>query len=431
MKSEGLSESDLTIEIRKDNKVVYALNENKKMVPASVTKILTSYAVLQQIPLNHKFKTEMFFDGKNIYVKGGGDPSFVSENMWYLVNEFKRQNISVISGDIVLDDSLFDQVRYDESRESKRIDRSYDAPVGALSFNWNSVNIYVRPDNQKVKAIVDPESTYFSLTNSAKIVTGRAAKDLIISVNQDKRIIQVSGELLSKATEKAYYKNVSEPVYWFGENLKAFLKQRGITVQGKVKSGLVPKVAYSVATVESKNLSDILKDMNKFSNNFVAEMLTKNLAANTGESPARLSTGVDLIKKELSKIKITENEMTLINPSGFSRDNKFSAHVLTEVLNQIRNNFKIYPSFVESLPQAGLDGTLKKRMKNSVAEGYVRAKTGYLDGVISLAGYASRQEINLSDISPDNYVFSFIYNGSKDEAVVRSAFDKILIQILK
>ncbi len=424
LKAGGISTSDVTMEVRHDHKTVFALNEKSLLIPASVTKIFTAYTVLKQIPFNYKFKTEMFYDDKNIYVKGGGDPSFVSENMWYLVNEFKRQDISSIPGDIVLDDSLFDQIRYDESRESKRIDRSYDAPVGALSFNWNSVNIYIKPNTGKVQAYIDPESDYFTLRNTAK-VSGKP-KDLILSIDQNTQVITVSGELSSHATEKAYFKNVSDPINWFGENLKSFLAQRGISVKGKIKAGKVPASARSVALVESKTLSSILSDMDKFSNNFVAEMLTKNLAAYSGESPAKLSTGVNLIKSELRKINITDKDLILLNPSGFSRDNKFSAHALTEVLSQIQNDFKIFPSFIDSLPLAGFDGTLKKRMKETSAEGYVRAKTGYLDGVVSLAGYAAKRPSVGSDI----YTFSFIYNGSRDEALVRATFDKILNYIV-
>lgn len=424
LKTNGVNPSEVTMEIRQKDKVVFGLNEKMQLIPASVTKIFTTFAVLKQIPFNYKFKTELYFDDKNIYVKGGGDPAFVSENMWYLVNEFKRQGISHIPGDIILDDSLFDEIRYDQSRESKRIDRSYDAPVGALSFNWNSVNIYIKPEAGKVQAYVDPESNYFTLRNTAKV--SKKPKDLILSIDQDSQVITVSGELSSLAPEKAYFKNVSDPIKWFGENLKSFLNQRGVSIKGKIKPGKVPASARLVATNESKTLSAILSDMNKFSNNFVAEMLTKNLAAYSGEAPAKLSTGVGLIKSELRKLNLIDKDLVLLNPSGFSRDNKFSAHALTEVLAYIQTDFKIYPSFVDSLPLAGYDGTLKKRMKDSAAEGYVRAKTGYLDGVVSLAGYAAKKPLAQNDV----YAFTFIYNGAKDEAAVRATFDKILNHIL-
>ena len=202
--------NQIGIHIEADHGSLYELNSQKKFIPASVTKIFTSYAVLQRLPMNYKFKTELYSDGTNLYIKGGGDPSFVSENMWFLVNEFMRQDIKKIK-DIIVDDSLFDKVRYDESRESVRVDRSYDAPVGAMSFNWNSVNIYVKPTKagEKAKVYLDPENDYFQLVNNTKTTT-RVSKELIIDVKQAQRQIVVSGDVMSSAAEKPYYKNVSD-----------------------------------------------------------------------------------------------------------------------------------------------------------------------------------------------------------------------------
>lgn len=421
----GINKDQIGIDIALGEKKIFTLNQDKKFIPASVTKILTAYAVLKNLPLNHKFKTELYFDGKNLYIKGGGDPSFVSENMWYLVNEFVRMNIKSVN-DIIVDDSLFDQIRYDQSRESVRVDRSYDSPVGAMSFNWNSINIFVKPAelNQPANVYLDPENEYFKLINKTNTNDNKSAKELIIDVNQDKKLISVSGDVHSKIDEKAYFKNVSDPAQWTAENLKSFLLQRGIRTTGRLKSGIVPLSAKKVATSESKNINQILTDMNKFSNNFVAEMLTKNLSATSGEKPAKLSTGIEIIRNELKKIGLTSNEIYIENPSGFSRDNKFTARGLNKVLEFIQNDFQIFPGFMESLPILGIDGTLKKRMKNSEISGLVRAKTGYLDGVITLSGYAGRA-------NGDILHFTFLYNGPRDMKLVHETFDQILIQILK
>jgi D-alanyl-D-alanine carboxypeptidase/D-alanyl-D-alanine-endopeptidase (penicillin-binding protein 4) len=421
----GLSREHLGIEISIGSKKVFLLNEGKKFIPASVTKLVTSYTILKQMPLNYKFKTELYYDSKNLYIKGGGDPSFVSENMWYLVNEFVRKNIKSVK-DIIVDDTLFDQVRYDQSRESVRVDRSYDAPIGAMSFNWNSINIFVKPNqlNQQANVYLDPDNQYFKLINKTQTNDNKSAKELVIDVNQEQKIITVHGDVHSKVDEKAYFKNVSDPVLWTAENLKAFLNQRGIVTTGQLRAGTVPADALKVATSESKSINQILIDMNKFSNNFVAEMLTKNLASLSGEKPAKLSTGVEQIRNELKQIGLTEKEMYIENPSGFSRDNKFTARGLNKVLEVVQNDFQIFPGFVESLPILGIDGTLKKRMKNSPITGLVRAKTGYLDGVIALAGYAGRA-------NGDILHFSFLYNGPRDMKLVQETFDQILVQILK
>lgn len=422
-----INPADLSLQILNDaNEEVFSLNEKIKKTPASISKILTSFAVLKKLPLGHKFYTKIFTDGANLYLQGGGDPSFVSENLWYLVNEFTRAEIKKISGNVIVDDSLFDNVRFDASRESKRVDRAYDSPVGALSFNWNAVNIFVKPTvvGQKARVKIDPDNNFFKLINNTKTLGKSVSQELVVSISNDEKTITVSGDVLIDAKEKAIFKSIKDPEIWAGANLIYFLQQRGVEVAGEVKRGRVPENATLLATYESKNLAYIMADMNKFSNNFVAEMLTKNLAALEIKSEASLKDGVKKIQQELLKIGIPEDEIKFVNPSGLTRENSFSAGTLNKVLMNIKKDFSIYPIFLDGLPVAGIDGTLKKRMKSTLAEGWVRAKTGYLDGVVSLAGYAGRRDGKV-------LTFSFLYNGPRDEAIVREAFDQLLIYSLK
>lgn len=420
-----INPADLSMQILQDDEAILSLNAGQKKIPASVTKVLTSFAVLKKFPPGYKFYTRLYSDGKNLYLKGGGDPSFVSENMWFLVNEFTRSDIKNIKGNIVVDDSLFDSVRFDESREDKRVDRAYDSPVGAMSFNWNAVNVFVKPSKagQKARVVVDPENSYFELVNNTQTVSGNAKKDLVVSISNSNKLISVSGEVSESASEKAVFKAVEDPAIWSGVNLKAFLEQRGIHTEGKVVTGATPADAELVATSESKNMAYIMADMNKFSNNFVAEMLTKNLAAMDEKQGASLKKGVESIREELKKIGLTENDLTIKNPSGLTRYNQLSAASLNTVLYAIKKDFSVFPVFADSLPIAGIDGTLKKRFKGTVGEGWIRAKTGYIDGVASLAGYAGRRDGQV-------FTFSFLYNGPRDEGIVREAFDQILLNCI-
>lgn len=426
LKRYKIDSSHVSLEVLNDDKSVYALNENTQKIPASISKILTSYAVLKKLTASHHFYTKLYWDGQNLYLKGGGDPSFVSENMWFLVNEFSRSGIKKIKGDIIVDDTLFDRVRFDESRESTRVDRAYDAPVGAMSFNWNSVNIFVKPTTvgQKARVVVDPENQYFDLVNNTTTTSGSVKKELAVQISNAERLITVSGDVPVGAPEKAIFKNIDTPDLWSGTNLKFFLSQRGITVDGKVRVGSTPESAEQVAVYESKNFAYIMADMNKFSNNFVAEMLTKNLAAEDMKSEASLARGVQSIQAELKKIGLDEKQIKIVNPSGLTRDNAISAHSMNRVLSEIKNDFSIFTTFAESLPIAGIDGTLKKRFKDSTAEGWVRAKTGYLNGVVALAGYAGRRD-------GDVLTFTLLYNGPRDEAQVREAFDQIVLSSLQ
>ncbi len=426
LKKYKIEASDISLEIRDDEDVLDAVNATQTKIPASVTKLLTTFAVQQKFPIGFRFKTQLFYDGSNLYLKGGGDPGFVSEKMWYLVNEFTRSQISRINKDIIVDDTLFDDVRFDESRESKRVDRAYDSPIGAMSFNWNAVNVFIRPSDVDKKAFVtiDPESEVFELVNLTKTVVGSIKKDLVVSINNSAKKITVTGEIGKNSEEKAIFKSISDPDLWSGHQLKAFLKQRNIAVVGQVRRGIVPSNALLVATAESKSIAEILTDMNKFSNNFVAEMLTKNLAALEVKQNASLKQGVEVIRSELHRIGLSEKDFHIINPSGFTLENKLSASALNKVLLAMKKNFPYFPSVLVSLPVAGVDGTMKKRMKNTAGEGWVKAKTGFLDGIVSLSGYAGRR-------NGDTFMFSFLYNGPREETIVREAFDQIIISLLQ
>lgn len=418
-------------------KVVIDVNGQQTMIPASITKIATASAVLANFPPGYKFKTQLWTTGDvkggvlkgNVYLKGGGDPSFVSENMWFLVNAFLRADIKRIEGDIVVDDSLFDKMRYDISRQKERVDRAYDAPVGAMSFNWNSVNIFVRPgkNGDEAKVTIDPENDYIRLVNKAKTIGGSDNK-LLADRKEDSKfdgdIIHVGGGIGKNNKEIVIFKNIMQPDLWSGYNLKAFLAQRGVSVTGAIKTGVTADTATLAAEAESKAIEQILADMNKFSNNYVAEMLTKNLGTLKKQKAVTLADGMTVINEHMQSLQIPKEQMTLLSPSGLTRENKMSAFALWKVLQHLRNDFRVQPEFLTSLPIAGIDGTLKKRMKGSSAERWIRAKTGYINNVVSLAGYAGLEDGRV-------ITFTFIYNGSTDEAKVRQFFDNLLISLLK
>jgi D-alanyl-D-alanine carboxypeptidase/D-alanyl-D-alanine-endopeptidase (penicillin-binding protein 4) len=425
IKKHHFHDSELGMLILEGDHEVFNLNAEKSMVPASLTKIVTAGAVLNSFLLNKKFETNLYStpSNGNLCLKGGGDPSFVSEKMWYLVNELKRSQLSVVSGDLIIDSSRFDDEFFDVGRESVRVDRAFDAPISATSFNWNSVNVFVRPGEKKgspAKVFLDPENEYLELEN--KTHTGSAGSTKSLAANRlksgDHDKIIVTGSIAEDAEEAVIYKSISNPNLWAGFHLKQFLRQRGIEVKGKIRVGACDANAVKVATVQSKNLNEMLSDMLKFSNNFVAEMLAKNLAAEKNpNTPAKMKDGIEEIKKFLDGLELKRSDYVLENVSGLTRENRFSAKQLAKVLTSIRNDFLTFPEFLAGLPIAGIDGTLKNRMKNSAGESVVRAKTGYLDGVVGLAGFVGRK-------NKPPLVFVFMFNGKYEQGTqARPLFD--------
>ncbi len=441
LKKSGINESHFGIMIaggEGEPKVIFEKNSDKKMIPASITKLVTAAATISQFPPGTKFKTGLYssatLDGAtlkgDLVLKGGGDPSFTSETMWFLVNAFTRTGIKTIEGDLIVDDSLFDRMRFDTSRQKERVDRAYDAPTGAMSFNWNSVNVFVRPGkNVGDPAIVfaDPENQYIRLKSTVSTVSGNGKTNVMVDRDGDSKgpgdIVAVSGKISLDSPEVVVYKNVTQPDLWSGYNLRSFLLQRGIEVKGTIRAGTLPSGSRLLAESESKPIESILADMNKFSNNYVAEMLAKNIAAAINP-PGTIDKGMKALTDYLVKLGIPTSQFELFNPSGLTRDNKMSAQSLWKVLNDMHFQFRYQPEFVTSLPIAGVDGTLKRRMKEGPGLRWVRAKTGFLTGVVSLAGYAGRKD---GTVLP----FVFMYNGSADESQVRALFDRLATALVE
>lgn len=436
IKKHHFNESTLGLYIEDDGKEIFNINAAKMMVPASLTKIVTGAAILNNLPLNKKFETKLLvknqiIEGKlqgDLCLKGGGDPAFVSEKMWFLVNELMRTELKTIEGDLIVDAARFDGELYDVGRESVRVDRAFDAPISAASFNWNSANIFIRPGKvagTSAQIILDPVSDYLELENRVKTVSKSGVKNLEASrvKTGDHDKIIVSGSISLDAGEAVIYKSISNPNLWIGMHLKEFLKQRGITLKGKVQVGECENTWNVIASAPSKNLIEITSDMLKFSNNFVAEMMAKNLAAEEGMLPAKMKDGIEQIKKYMDGLGFERKDYILENVSGLTRNNRFSAKQLALILNTIKNNFLLFPEFASGLPIAGVDGTLKNRLKKNINEqALVRAKTGYLDGVVGLAGYIGRK--NNSPL-----IFVFMFNGDFQQGMAaRPLFDELINQ---
>jgi D-alanyl-D-alanine carboxypeptidase/D-alanyl-D-alanine-endopeptidase (penicillin-binding protein 4) len=435
-KKNHIALSDLGIIFSSSNspQPVYENNSTKKYIPASLTKIFTAATVLNKIPSGTKLKTKLVSKANienqklkgDLYLLGGGDPGFVSETMWYLVNSFTRHHIKEIEGDLVVDSSIFDKAWFDESRQEQREDRAFDAPVSGMAFNWNSVNVFLNPAaaiGNPAQVTIDPENNFVILKSNLK--TGKNT-DYSVERKYDetlqKDVIHVSGTIDVHAKEIAVYKGISNPDLWVGENLRTFLLQRGITVKGKVRAAIAPPNSTTLAEADGHPIEYLVMDMNKFSSNYVAEMLTKNLGA-LQNPPGSIEKGVKVIQEFIKNNGVSTNDFEIYNPSGFTRDNRCTPKALHTILEKVRTDIRVFPEFIASLPIAGVDGTLKKRMKNTAAQQWVRAKTGLLHGVTGIAGFAG-------SATGEVLTFVMIYNGSLDGGSVRNTFDQILAEIL-
>jgi D-alanyl-D-alanine carboxypeptidase/D-alanyl-D-alanine-endopeptidase (penicillin-binding protein 4) len=439
IKSSGISAQNLGLYVVQDDKVIFENQSREKFIPASLSKLITVIGALKTFNPEQKFVTELranstikegVLDGP-LYIKGYGDPSFISEQMWILVNNFTRSKITRIKGPIIVDSTVFDDKFFDESRQSLRVDRAYDSPVSGLPFNWNTVNVYLKAGDkvgQPLKIHIDPESDYFTLVNKTTTVSGDKPAAIVVDKeeNKDGEKIIVSGSMGIKLPEAVKFASVTHPDLWVGKNLIQFLKQRGISVEdAQVISKKAPENSILLADVKGWSFFEIINGMMKYSNNFLAEMLTKNVAVNKSGKVGSIDKGVALIKETLeTNYGLKQSDYDFFSPSGFSNKNKIAPKDLGTLLTKAYKDFSISSYLLSSMAVPQNEGTLSKRMTALKEPHNVRGKTGLLSGVTGLAGYAANSKGEV-------FTFVFVYNGNGKEAQARDLFDKIAMEITR
>ncbi|MDE0504761.1 MAG: D-alanyl-D-alanine carboxypeptidase/D-alanyl-D-alanine-endopeptidase, partial [Candidatus Poribacteria bacterium] len=227
-------------------------------------------------------------------------------------------------------------------------------------------------------------------------------------VNQEKVVLRV---------------DIVNPALFCGTLFKEALVRHGISVEGVVRQGVVPNGASEITVHTSPPLSFILRKMNKRSDNLIAELLLKTLGAEIVGAAGTSEKGLRVINQFLNETGIAKSQSTLADGSGVSRYNLLSASMLTNLLVHMFRDFSVMPEYVMSLPVAGVDGTLSWRMKQSEAEGVLRAKTGTMRGVTTLAGYAMTED---AEILAFAMLMSHYVGSSNPRRALQNKIGKVL-----
>ena len=396
-----------------DGKIIYESNSNTLLSPASVTKLFTSATALAKFSPAYKFETKVYYTGQkkdgiisgDLYFVGSGDPLLVSEKLWQMAADFKHMGIKTIRGDIVVDNSLFDDSTWDKSRahSQRRSNNAYDAPVSAFGINFNTFPIAFAPGykvGDQAFMQVDPYPIDgITLKNGVKTASNGKPYVKVTRSSENQRVtVLANGRLPHSYTLKKVYRSVSDPVQIGGEQIRSFLGHEEIKVMGKVRSSKLPVGAKELYTIESYEVSRMISGLNKYSNNYIADVLIKRLGAQFSDSkakkvPGSLQNGMDVLRNFLDdEVKIPKN-YELYNGSGLDTRNRVNAQQVVALLEYMYKRMDLFPEFLASLPAAGWDGTLEDRFKKRTMKtlhGHVRAKTGTLTKpvtVSSLAGY--------------------------------------------
>ncbi len=398
------------------------------MNPASVMKVLTSYAALDLLGINYRWKTDFYAvnppeNGRltgDIWVKGSGDPSLDTFALHEISSQLRQEyGINKICCRLVVDDSAFEPVAFDSNVFDGAPFRAYNSPAEALMVNQQALRLEFIPGEGSLTLVTYPSWRWLHVVSDVKVVNGPCEEwrdKLVLQLNGD--VFTVHGEFPKTCGEKYLDVSFMKGPEYFSSLFYAIWEKEGGAWEwqsSEEKQGYpqwrmdkVPVTAKLLVEHESPMLADILKDMNKTSNNVMARaiFLALGQAPDFSES-ASIRKSEKALKDWLAKKGMEFPELVLENGSGLSRSDRISPNHLGQLL-RLAYASPAMPELLSSLPVYGLDGTLTKRNDVQII-GKAHLKTGSLDNVKSLAGY-------LLDAEGKTWVVVFMVNGLKAEA---------------
>ncbi len=431
----GVYVEDLTA-----RRTLFRHNARKLFTPASNQKLYTTAVALSLLGADHTFKTDLLLRGQirdsvllgDLIIYGRGDPAisgrFFDGEAYAVFNNWadtlRALGIKAIRGDVIADDSYFDDRRLGEGWNWDDEPYYYSAQIGALSFNDNCVDVTVMPgksvgDTVRYRAL--PATGYVRFENRARTGPRDSLTQPRLGRMRARNVITLDGGLPADGEDYHESITVEEPALWFLENLKQAWQRRDISVSGAYRhQRRAARAADSLLWVHhSPPLSELIRVVNKKSHNFYAEQIFKALGAEIYHEGSA-SRAARVVREWLTARGVALDAAVIADGSGLSRMNQIAPVATATLLKSMyyHPDFKV---FYNSLPVAGVDGTLKGRMKNSPAEKVARAKTGYVRHMRTLSGYTR-------DRDGHDYVFSIMVNHyAVPTAYVNHLQDRLVI----
>ena len=410
LKKVGIPRSGIAVEVREVGKhaSLISVNAQRAMNPASVMKLITTYAALDLLGPAYTWKTEAWIDGElkdgvlegNLILKGYGDPKFTIEQFWLWLRELRGRGLQEIRGDLILDRSYFDLPVYDPSEFDSDPIRAYNVGPDALLLNFNTLRFRYTPDGSGMKVITEPRLDGLKFDN--QLILHPPSGDcndwndtILTQATGDSVVLQ--GGYPSDCGEREQSLSILPHTRYVESVFRTVWQEVGGTISGKLREEAVPANAKLFSTHRSEPLGSVIRDINKFSNNVMARQVfltlgsasyRPSLAAEWGmkDMPLNTERSVETVQIWLHQQGLDFPELVLENGAGLSRKERISARHMTQLLQSAADH-PLYPELQSSLPILGVDGSVKRRLKESAAASHAHLKTGTLDGVRTLAGY--------------------------------------------
>ncbi len=419
-------------EILGDGKLLFSHGAEKNLVPASNTKLISMITALEKLGPSFKMTNRVYADGEikdgvlngDLVVRGEGDPFLVSERLWLLARAVARSGIKKITGGIKIDNSYFKE-DYRGLVGWSEVGEPFAALVSATSLNFNSLEVHVIPDGREKRPRVElgpVPHDYAILRNELRYVNGASRQVAVhpIRMKDGKEEFEVVGTVGRGANPFIAYGTVEKPGHYLAAVLRQMLRSEGVVIEKSYQgeTSRTPR-GEPIATQDSPPLLDLVRSLNTYSNNFMAEMVFQVLGSVVEGKPANIEQSRDVVKAHLETYPECKG-VTIANGSGLSWDTQANAKCFVAILQHTYHDFRVFADLLGSMPVGGATGTLKDRFKRTGPDFSplkVRAKTGTLfsrKAVTSLVGFTPTK-------NGETVVFAIIQNDKRADSSLISA----------
>ena len=398
----GIPLSAISVVVRESGQPqpVFTHDPNRPMNPASVMKIITTYAALDLLGPEYRWKTEAYLGGKldaggtlagNLVLKGYGDPKITVEQWQSFMTTLRAQGLASVTGDLVLDRTFFKLPEHDPAAFDQEPLRPYNVGPDALLVNFKAVRFAFAPGPSAVTVRVEPPLPEIAVTNLPTPGTGdcgdwRATLAAQFDDQGQRASAAFGGRLAASCGEREWYVSLLDHSHYVLGMFTTYFREKGGQFAGSVVEGRAPRGVQPFAVMESAPLYDIVRDVNKLSSNVMARQVFLTLATARHPPPGTPALAIDVVAKWLREKKIAIPGLVLENGSGLSRKERATAGGLAQLLASADAS-PVRDEFASSLAVAAMDGTLSKRFRDGSIAGQALLKTGTLEGVRAIAGY--------------------------------------------
>lgn len=398
-----LPESSLSLVVQEvSGPRLFAIQPETPRNPASVMKLVTTYAAISRLGPNYVWNTDFLIDAKAgvsdqgvlagpLYLRAGGDPVLMVQDLWRLMRDLRLRGIREIS-DIVVDRSLFGDVTIDPGQFDGAADRPYNASPDAFMVGFGAVRLVFTPDpaTKTWKSFIDPPIPGIQIDGNIEWSDAKCPGSP--SVSSDTTMVdgtvrfRVSGRAAGSCGEFDLFRLAFSQQEYGARLLKSMWEEVGGKLTGQVRNASIPADALAIASHQSPPLSEVIRLINKRSNNVMTRVLLLTLGAEAGRRPATVDSSVQVAQAVLSRQGLNMQGLVLDNGSGLSRVGVVSADSLTSMLQKAWMS-PVMPEYVSSLSILGIDGTSRNRLRDPSTRSLAHIKTGSLRDVRSIAGY--------------------------------------------